>query len=264
MLQNFISPFLGKARLQKFWKKMYEISLHGMNIGAGGDFRTSGEINALNYVKKHAESEMIIFDVGANVGDYVNELLNFLDGKYTVHCFEPALRTYQILQNNVKDERVIKNNIGLSDVSGQELLYYNEEKSGLASLYKRQIESSAKQLDKTEQVQISTIDEYCERHQINYIDFLKMDIEGNEYKALCGAKRMLQSQKIGAIQIEFGGCNLDSRTYLRDYWNLLHENYTMYRLLKNGFCKIPSYDESMEIFVCGNYFFVKKVSNLNS
>lgn len=85
-----------------------------------------------------------------------------------------------------------------------------------------------------------------------------MDIEGNELKALQGAEKLLKEGRIRAIQIEFGGCNIDSRTYFRDFWNLLHENFEVYRILKNGLWKIEQYAEKMECFCNMNYLFVKK------
>ncbi len=66
-------------------------------------------------------------------------------------------------------------------------------------------------------VKLSTLDSYCKNKNITQIDFLKMDIEGNEYKALLGACEMIENGAINSIQIEFGGCNVDSRTYFKDY-----------------------------------------------
>ena len=63
---------------------------------------------------------------------------------------------------------------------------------------------------------------------------------------------------IGAIQIEFGGCNIDSRTYFRDFWNLLHEDYSAYRILKDGLWEITNYTERLECFCNTNYFFAHK------
>ena len=87
---------------------------------------------------------------------------------------------------------------------------------------------------------------------------MKIDVEGNEFKALLGAKEMLNKKSVGAIQIEFGGTNIDSRTYFRDFWNLLHDDYKVYRILKNGLYEIEKYDEHLEIFTCTNYLFILK------
>lgn len=103
-----------------------------------------------------------------------------------------------------------------------------------------------------------TLDYYCQNHNIDEIDFLKMDIEGNEYKALLGASGLLKQKKIGVIQIETGGANMDSRTYFRDYWNLLHEDFNVFRILQNGFKKIEKYEEELECFITTNWLFIKR------
>ena len=73
-----------------------------------------------------------------------------------------------------------------------------------------------------------------------------------------GAKEMLKNKKINTIQIEFGGADIDARVFLKDFWNLLNDNYKMYRIMTNGLYELTEYKETMEIFYCTNYFFVRK------
>ena len=82
-------------------------------------------------------------------------------------------------------------------------------------------------------MKLDAIDHYCKENNVKFIDFLKLDIEGNEYKALCGAKNMINQDKIGAIKIEFGGCNIDLRTFFRDFWFQLHEKNYVYQIMKS-------------------------------
>lgn len=250
---------IGKSKHQNFWWKLYTLSLKGMNIGEASGFEESGEKRALSFLKENVISseEPILFDVGANVGGYTLELLACMTNPQ-IHCFEPAAETYKTLCQNVNDNRVICNNFGISDSISKSTLYYDKENSGMASLYNRQLDYFGIDFSKSETVSLDTLDHYCEENEISYIDFLKMDIEGNELNALRGARSMLSEQKIAAIQIEFGGCNLDSRTYFRDYWNLLHTDYYVYRIVKDGLYKISQYDERLELFTCTNYMFICK------
>ena len=239
------------------WYELLKMSLQGMNIGLAGDVESSGEENVCRML---AESGKIktIFDVGANVGEYAKILKKYFDTA-KIYCFEPAKETFRILKDNVGEaENVILNNMGFSDKAGWDTLYYDTEASGLASLYKRQLDYINIDLAKSEEVQIETLDRYCVENDIQEIDFLKMDIEGNELNALEGGKNLLREKRIGVIQIEFGGCNIDSRTFFRDFWNLLHEEYDVYRILKNGLWKIQRYSERLECFTTTNYLFVRK------
>ena len=67
-------------------------------------------------------------------------------------------------------------------------------------------------------------------------------------------KEMLEKNGIKAIQFEFGGTNIDSRTYFQDFYYLLKEKYNIYRILQDGLYEIKQYSELQEIFTTINYF----------
>ena len=104
-----------------------------------------------------------------------------------------------------------------------------------------------------EEIKIKTIDSYCDEHAIKTINLLKLDIEGHELDALKGAKRMLSSGAIDFIQFEFGGCNIDSRTYFQDFYYLLKDDFRFFRILKDGLFPIKSYKEEYEVFITTNF-----------
>ena len=134
-------------------------------------------------------------------------------------------------------------------------MFSDREKSGLASLYQRQLDYFGIDFSKKETVILSTIDNYCNENKIDRIDLLKLDVEGHELKILKGASQMLAKNKISNIQVEFGGCNLDSRTYFRDFWNLLHEKFHIFYILRDSLLEIERYQETLEIFTTTNFFF---------
>jgi len=69
---------------------------------------------------------------------------------------------------------------------------------------------------------------------------------------------MLHSGSIDFIQFEFGGCNIDSRTYFQDFYYLLKDNYKIYRIVKDGIYPINQYREMYEAFITTNYLAEKK------
>lgn len=250
---------ISEVKKQKFWYKIFLLALDKMNIGGGSGVEDSGEKYVLKYLHGQIikSEKPVLFDVGANIGGYTLELKNFFENA-EIHCFEPAKETYKNLCKNINNKNVILNNFGMSDECSECTLFYDIENSGMASLYNRQLDYFGLEFSKSEKVVLETIDYYCSRKDIKYIDFLKIDVEGNELKTLLGAKEMLAGKNIGAIQVEFGGTNIDARTYFRDFWNLLHENFIIYRILKNGLFEIEKYDEHLEIFTCTNYLFLSR------
>jgi hypothetical protein len=89
------------------------------------------------------------------------------------------------------------------------------------------------------------------------IDYLKMDVEGTEMKALLGMEQSIKRIKL--IQFEFGGCNIDSRTFFQDFWYYFKvHNFDLFRITLNGPKKITSYNESDEYFKITNYIALNK------
>lgn len=260
IMTKMISPLLGRKRLYKLWYKLYRYSLKGMNADNGGDITKTGEINIINHIKQNKKNNTpVLFDVGANVGNYTRALLNCFGDNCVIHSFEPAEKTFQTLSQNIKTDNVILNNFGISNEATVATLYYDKEKSPFSSVYQRQSDYHTKDFGKkSETIKLDTIDNYCNKNNIEYIDFLKLDIEGHEVKALMGAHKMLSSKKIGAIQFEFCSCNIDSRTFFRDFWNILHTDYHFYRILKDGLVEIMQYNELLESFKCSNYLLTLK------
>lgn len=87
---------------------------------------------------------------------------------------------------------------------------------------------------------------------------MKLDVEGHELAVLKGGKQMLDDGKIHVIQFEFGGCNIDSRTYFQDFFYLLSPGFRIYRIVKDGLFPIEEYSEDLEVFKTTNYLCISK------
>lgn len=258
MKKEILNLITGRLAMQKWFQILYSVSLRGMNYGNGGNFRTSGERFVAKYICSKLSKEnrqLVLFDVGANVGQYSVELLNIFEGAdCVIHSFEPSFKTFEKLVETTSGiNNLIPNNFGFSDSEKNILLYTTGEASGIASVYQRNLAHFGFAMDQSEAIKLATIDGYCEKNRINRIHFLKLDIEGHELHALKGASKMIQNNSIDFIQFEFGGCNIDSRTFFQDFWYLLKDNYRLYRIVKNGLYPITNYSETFEIFTTINY-----------
>jgi FkbM family methyltransferase len=201
----------------------------------------------------------VFFDVGANVGKYTNIIREALGDEVVIYSFEPSKQSYKkLLQNTEGYSGLHRFNFGFGKESSVLTLYSDSEASGLASLYKRNLQHFDIEMNRMEEVEIRTIDDFCFTAGIQRITFLKMDVEGNELNVLLGAKKMLDAGSIDFIQFEFGGCNIDSRTYFQDFYYLLKDRYTIYRIVKDGFFEIKKYNEIYECFITTNFFAARK------
>jgi FkbM family methyltransferase len=257
---KFISSFIQKRFARKKKWQHYFYLLHGfsasaMNYGQGSNFKNSGEIEAMKYVKsKLKKANPILFDVGANIGNYTLTLTEIFGTDVTIYSFEPSANTFKRLLENIKTRNNIHaHNIALSNSKGSAELFSTENNSEVASLINldRTIEKYGS--NTVETIQMDTLDNFCLTNSISTIDFLKIDVEGFELTMLQGAANMLNERKIAFIQFEFGVPNIDSRTYFKDFWKLLSTNYTIYRIVQDGLFKIEEYTPSLEIFMTSNF-----------
>jgi len=260
MLKRFFFAFTGYRFLQGFYEKLFTLALRGMNYGNGGNYRESGEKWVMEFVgRSFSDEKLVVFDVGANVGNYGRALRSILGKRASIHAFEPSAATFAKLQAVLGDDpSVMLNHAGLSNEPGVLTLYSNAEGSDFASVYPRNLDHHGVQMNQKEEIQLKTLDDYCAEKIIDRIHFLKLDIEGNELNALKGARNLLDKGAIAMIQFEFGGCNVDARTYFRDYWLLLHNQFRIYRILKDGLAEVKQYNENFEIFANINYLAIKR------
>lgn len=240
--------------LQRFYKILHTVSIRGMNYGGGSSgLMSTGEINVFKYLQKqlqNVEKTQVLFDVGANIGGYAEMLLRFFPKRVQIYSFEPSEKTFKALVNNLHNTNIKCIPIGFG-VSKEKVKLYHGKNSTHSSLFDRR-KSVVGKTDSSELVTISTIDDFCKENNIKEIFFLKLDIEGNELNALKGADDLLKKRKIYHIQFEFGGTNVDSRVFFRDFWLMLRD-YHIYRVVGNGLHPIKAYDESLEIFYYANY-----------
>ena len=97
-----------------------------------------------------------------------------------------------------------------------------------------------------EDVKIRTIDEFARERGIERVHFLKIDTEGHELRCMEGARGLMDAGRIDFIQFEMG-CNVDSRTFFRDFWQVL-KKYRIGRILRDGIVGIERYQASEEQF----------------
>ncbi len=84
-----------------------------------------------------------------------------------------------------------------------------------------------------------------------------MDVEGHEFDLLLGAVETIKSVQL--VQFEFGGSNIDTRTFFQDFWYFFQElDFEIYRLGPARSFLIRSYSERDESFRATNYVAVRK------
>ncbi|OGC92139.1 hypothetical protein A2899_01980 [Candidatus Amesbacteria bacterium RIFCSPLOWO2_01_FULL_49_25] len=135
-----------------------------------------------------------IIDVGANIGTF-----SFVASKAypqsKVLAFEPARKTYSLLQKNVQLNglgHVLTIQQAVSNHNG-ERQFYSQPASGLSSLFPARPGSSI------EKVRTTTLASIFKQYDITVCDILKLDCEGSEYDILMSLPQRLLSRIRHAI-----------------------------------------------------------------
>ena len=239
------------------------ISLRVFNaIENNGDasFKNNGEKlfinNLLKSFSKNSDKKRIVFDIGANIGEYsqmIAKRSSELDLDIGLHLFEPTKSCFSTISKKFNDHDTVLNNFGASDIDSSAKIYYDKEESGLASLYQRNLDSYNLELNQSEEIKLKRLDNYIEEKNINHIDFVKIDIEGHELKAFEGFGKYLNGDFIDYIQFEYGGANLDSHTSLMEIYKFLRtRGFRIAKVMTTGL-EVREYKPYMDNFNYSNY-----------
>lgn len=179
-----------------------------------------------------------IFDIGANIGQSLIEFKNKRPDA-VIYSFEPAsdnFKKLEVVASGYDNCSIFK--FGLGAAEGQmELTLYAD--TGSNSFIPIDVDSVAVRLHthpkvnrflskeiKTELCKIMTIDLFCKQNGIEYIDLIKIDVQGFENDVLDGAKETIAAKKAKIILVEiifddqYGGnsfYNIESRLFEHGY-----------------------------------------------
>lgn len=229
-------------------------NLQGKGSGAGS---TKVEAKmALDFLSKSGVENPVVLDIGANIGLY-SEAIREIAPQATVFAFEPSSIARKKLEERfIGDKSVNVVPLALGIKNSRETLWSDTPGSGLASLTKRRLKHFDIDYSQAESVDVVTLDQWTNSTKVDP-NLIKMDVEGHELDVLRGGLNTLNLAQV--VQFEFGGCNIDTRTFFQDFWYLLTDaGFTLYRISEDGPNRIAQYSEQDECFRTTNYLAVRE------
>lgn len=260
-IRKIICKLSANHKIQKIFEELILDFQYFEGIGAGTDLLSSGEIiifeKLIDITKNHTDP-INIFDVGANKGLFIQLIIEYMHGNdCIIHAFEPSKYPMKTLSEKYSSSKNINlNNFGLGKTEGEFKLHYDKPGSGLASLSKRKLDHFGINFEQSEMVKIKTLDQYCYENKVRFIDLLKLDVEGYELVILEGGIKMFEEKRVRMVSFEFGGANIDSRTFFQDfYYFFKNVNMTnIFRITPSGYLyPIQTYKEIYEQFRTTNF-----------
>lgn len=145
----------------------------------------------------------VIFDIGANRGQSIQYFMeDKLFSEAKMYSFEPVSFSFEQLKaNTAAYPNVHIEQLAFGSEKGQKEIGLHEGPASVMNSLKDNVMNNEEGAKK-EVINITTLDEYVAEHNIDEIDFLKIDTEGFEIPVLEGAKKMLEAGKIKLIYCE--------------------------------------------------------------
>jgi FkbM family methyltransferase len=211
--------------------------LQGKGISMNTKKEVDSAFSLLSVINKNVE---LCIDVGGNKGSYTEEIIK--KSNCSVIIFEPSNTNAKHLKEKfINNNKVKIEQFALSNINSKTHLFSDFDGSPKASLTKRKIDYLGINFSLTENIETIRFEDYWkDKLGKKNIDIFKLDIEGHEIDALKGVGEAINYIKI--IQFEFGGCNIDTKTYFRDLWFFFKEkNFDLFRISPLGLIKIINY-----------------------
>jgi len=192
---------LKKPVLFKFDKSIYmKLYTDDDDVATRTYYCDYHEPKIFSFLDRYLKDGMVYVDVGANIGVYTLFAAKHVGITGKVLAFEPQPKTFSRLIENIKLSKlanIIAEQVAVGEKEGELEIVIDEDYSSIS--YTKHIDSkiSAKNV-----CRMITLDTYFEAHQINSIDYLKIDVEGFESYVLRGAEQILKTKIPAIIQLE--------------------------------------------------------------
>ena len=204
-------------------------------------FMNKAEVELLNYLKNE-EKDKIIFDVGCYRGSFTESIIKHESKngiKSNIFLFDPNPKVKNYITSLLNNDNVKYFNLALDNSNEQKKFTLNQffepAGSSLVSAHKEdkwynitrksfmQIVQPFKKIKGYVEIDVQTqsIDNFCLKNNINCIDLLKLDTEGNEFNVLKGAEKFLSENKIKVIYTEISAPKAKYRNKVNEIGNFL-------------------------------------------
>ena len=219
---------------------------HTLGFGSGTGLGAIGLEEELSFVRKIARSEIrIIFDVGANVGNWaLAARKTFQDAK--IYSFEPNPQDFpKLAHKTMLDANSHVFNIGLGSVNEIKILNHNENQNSIASFVTS--ESMYEINNLKSEVEVRRLDDLIEESGLPIPCLIKIDVEGWEFEVLLCLGTLLKEIKF--VQFEVSEGTLVAKSSFGIIQSLLiSHNFVIYRHSPIGLIQVQQKIFIMRIF----------------
>ncbi len=178
-------------------------------------------------IRKNVKEGDVVLDIGANIGYYSLLFAKLVGKKGKVYAFEPEPSNFALLIKNINANgynNIVPINKAVSDKDGKVKLYLEKENFGAHKIY-----NDSNEKKNSIEVDSVRLDSFFQNKN-KKIDFIKMDIEGAEIKAIKGMQNIIMANKNLKIILEFSPALLKKCGYKPEELFEILKNFEPYNI----------------------------------
>ncbi|WP_374440157.1 FkbM family methyltransferase [Epilithonimonas sp.] len=201
---QYISPTYYKSR---FFKKLKGLNSHNL-------LERKVEPEFL-WIKEILKEDSVFMDIGANVGAYLYTLEHHLKPE-NIFAFEPNQQLFSRLKRLFPKVNLFA--LALSDVSAVaefKIPVINGEKIHTRGTLQTSIKEKNEEKTILQKVEVKPLDAL--NLNLKKLDFIKIDVEGNEMQTLRGGKKTIEQHR-PILMVE-----MEQRHHQENLWTLISE-----------------------------------------
>ena len=188
------------------------------------------------------ETNDVILDCGANIGEIYKIVEKILDKNFKYYGFEPSQQNFSALKLN--SHNFIKENVALSDKDGIFQIYINDKYADTSLTFSDNFIYQ----DEVKTIRLDGLEELKNEH----IKLLKIDAEGSELNVIIGAKNLLSNIEYISVDLGFENYDAETKKYISTLGPVV--NY----LFQNNFELLDTFRLTRKTYLFKNKKFISK------
>lgn len=203
---QYISP--------SFYKQRYFKSLNNLSKE---NFSQRNVEPELVWIKEFLPKNAVILDIGANVGTFLYQLEKVLTHS-NIYAFEPNKKLNARLKRLFPKMHILPYALSDENTTAEfKVPIINGKMVASRGTLNTSYKEKGEENSYTETVEVVKMDDWATKKSLDKIDFIKIDVEGNEMKTLIGGKNIIQKYK-PVLMVE-----MEQRHHNQPIWNEISE-----------------------------------------